>query len=399
MNIYFPRSLMRCCLAALALSCLASCTPELKVLVTNPAKLQLEGIQYLSFAAFEDELDQEIPLPGRIDSASLSVRGAHDPAVLQFTSNSTSSDLVRAITVSRLSASNQYRLLNSGGADVIFSGIIPDASAIGVISAKVRHFEQVFESSERRFFTLLATRGGGNLQEQLAFMAARQTSSSIASQTEKGYHLPVPYIEIVSAMEVTFEMIRKSTGEAIVPDQVYRSYYVRKWGGSSERSHLPEQLKAVIVTRFQEDEVERSAFAYQLEQIKTAITDPDEFLARGGRLTVDRSVPRTPLEVRSRLAREIADQFVQQISQTTEEKNLEVAAGDGTAVTFMKGNAFELAINRLETIDRSEADAYNLGLCYESVGEYRQALVYYQEALDKDPGNKSYQEAISRIGR
>ena len=93
----------------------------------------------------------------------------------------------------------------------------------------------------------------------------------------------------------------------------------------------------------------------------------------------------------------IVDDYLQKISKYSVEAVLEVAAGDSVAVNYMNGNAYEKAINRLEGLEeRSEADSYNLALSYESIGERSQATKYYQEALDKNPENAIYKEAIDR---
>ena len=72
----------------------------------------------------------------------------------------------------------------------------------------------------------------------------------------------------------------------------------------------------------------------------------------------------------------------------------------GDSLAAMRGmadNAYELAINRLENIQRSEEDTFNLALAYESIAENRQAAKYYREALNQSPGNKTYQNALKRV--
>ena len=44
-----------------------------------------------------------------------------------------------------------------------------------------------------------------------------------------------------------------------------------------------------------------------------------------------------------------------------------------------------------------DADNYNLGLAYESVGERNQALKYYQAASDMSPENEEYINSINRL--
>lgn len=361
--------------------------------------MQFDPIESIAIGTFSDIGNQPIALPGRMQAADLKVYKTHSPGVIEFVSNQITADLLRASVIAQLSASNQYQILKTGGADTEFSGVVPDAAKIGIINAKVKYFEQTLTSSEDYFFTLMATKGGGNFQEQLRLLAAKKTSSELANRSQKGFSVPVPYLEMIAALEVELELIKDSTGQPLIPTQIFRSYYVNKWGGSSDQSHLPEPLKRVIVTQFQKDESIMESLKNQASKLQIAYLEPDEFLAMGGNLKYDSAVPRNSLEIQTRLAQDIAVRFTKLISKHTEEAVLNVASGDKTAVIYINANAYELAINRLENVTRSEADSFNLALAYESIGEYRQAMIYYQEALDKNPGNKIYQDALKRVTR
>lgn len=378
---------------------LVSCAPTVTFYVTKPPKLPVDNIETISFGLFVDSVGEEIQLPASARSKSFKNKDTANPEVSSFTANKEAADLVRGQLASALSQSNQYRILNSEANESVLSGVLPDSSTTAVVSATIKYSEHIFSKSESTFYSLTATREGSSLQEQLALMAAAKAASTFGRSSKKGFNVDIPYTETIAAMEVAFDLINEANGDKIIPTQVFRSYYVRKWGGKPERSHVPSPLRSIIVNQYQQDENQEQSFTAGLVELQEAFLDPDEFLAKGGKLKKNDAVPKNSLDISNRLTAAIVDQFVKQISRYTVETTLNVASGDSRAVTYIKGNAYDLAINRLENIERSEEDSFNLGLAYESVGEYRQALVYYEEALDKDPENELYQESISRVSR
>ena len=86
------------------------------------------------------------------------------------------------------------------------------------------------------------------------------------------------------------------------------------------------------------------------------------------------------------------------ISKYNVETTVYVAPGDSIGINLINGNAYQKAINHLENLaEKSEADNYNLGLAYESVGERNQALKYYQAASDMSPENEEYINSVNRL--
>jgi len=373
---------------------LASCAPEVSFYVTRPAKLTVENVESIEFGSFKDILDSEIKAPHRFkrgSSARLS------PKVTAFKSNLSAAELVKSMLVAGLSKSGQYRLINSGAAAGDSGGTIPDAAEIGVIQAKVKYFERSFEDAEEVFYLLLATKSGLDFRDKALLIANREIVIAAAERSRKGFKVDTPYVEKVAAMEVTFELERKSTGNRIVESQTFRSYFIQKWGGLSDTSHLPPTVRSSIIGSSNEQSSLFDVLLNRAERIEQVLLDPEEFLAMGGKLQNNSSVPDNSLDIQMRLANHIVDQYLKMISQYTEKTVLDVASGDAIAVNFIRGNAYEKAINRLENMERKEEDSFNLALAYESIGEIAQAVKYYQEAIDKDPGNKTYKDAIRRV--
>lgn len=376
---------------------MSSCAPQVTFYVTKPPQLGVQDVENISMGEFKDSFSKPIKTPRAFNRSQLADSRALKPNISRFVSNKPAADLVRAMVVAGLSKSSQYKILKSEPSSTPYTGVLPDRSRTAILKADVKFFHYTIESAEDVFYTLLAEKGANTIQEQLQLLAAKETTLAIAKRAKKGFKVPTPYIETFGAMEVEFDLIRESDRKRIVPSQVLRSYFVQKWGGEEESSHLPSILKKVIVTQFSKKLSISEQITEQLADLKRGNFDPQEFLALGGRLKSDPTLPPNPLDVKISLSKHIVDTYLKQISQYTVETTLDVAGGDAIAVNYIRGNAFELAINRLENIERTEEDSFNLGLSYESIAEYRQAARYYQEALDKDPGNQTYLQSLERV--
>jgi tetratricopeptide (TPR) repeat protein len=220
---------------------------------------------------------------------------------------------------------------------------------------------------------------------------------------DKGFKVSTPYVEKIAAMEAEFEFIRKSDKSKIIPNQVFRSYYLKKHGGDSDgifslgTSHVKFETKEAIYNKFPNESFLEDITS-EIDSLELAFMDPDEFLAKGGNLKQADNLPDTLLEIKFKLAEDISKQFVPKISKYNVKTTVYVAPGDSIGINLINGNAYQKAINHLENLaEKSEADNYNLGLAYESVGERNQALKYYQAASDMNPENEEYINSVNRL--
>lgn len=378
---------------------IGACAPELTFIVSRPPLLPVNNVDNITIGEFKNVTGEKIALPDGLKSDRIKSQRAVQPKVVQFTANKKAAELIKSKVVAGLSTSGQYRLVNIGPTLADSGGSVPDPTRTAIVQAKVKYFEFSAEDAEKVFYLLLATKQGLNLRDQALLLATKQGIIASSKRNRKGFQVDSPYIEKVAALEVEFDMIRQSNGEKIVGTQRYRAYYTQKWGGDPDTSHLPQSLQEVIVDRYRVNDSLTDIITSGVADLQQALMDPDEYLARGGKLQIDPTVVRNSLEIQEELADGIVTRYLKQISQYTEEATLEIAAGDPIAVNYLKGNAYELAINRLENLERSHKDAFNLALAYESIAENTQSAKYYQEALDKNPGNKIYQEALKRVRR
>ncbi len=303
------------------------------------------------------------------------------------------SELVRAALVHDLSLHSPYQLINTTGDKTGYSGVLPNATEVGVISGKIKFSEMIFESSEKLSYFANIKNKGVSLEQSL--LAGAVVMGAEASG--RGFLIPTPYVEHLGAIEVEFFMHRKSSGENVLNPKTFRSYHAKKWGGDPRTSHFPAVIKAAISERFNQDQDFSVNLLTRIDRAGLSFTNPTEYFARGFNLRQDVGVPQTVLDMRIRLGKEVAEKFIRQISPYHETADLIVLDGNPVAVTLIRGNAYQEAIAFLQSQDdRSAEDEYNLGLAFEANGEIPSARKHYQLALKKDNENQEFKDALRR---
>lgn len=383
-------------MAGAVLILLSSCAPQVSFQVTRPAELPVDNVNYISFGTFDFQKGSRIDMPkkGSGTKAGLS------PSVTMMAANQDTSDLIRSILAASLSKEGQFQLLNTDNKKRAWNGVIPDASKTGTITARIRYFEKTFSEFEKQQFILLITKGGLGPEETVVLEGITKSVVNTSEKNGKGLKVPVGYIEKIAAMEIEYDLTRANNQQKIIPTQKFQAYYVKKWGGDENTSHLDPANRGWIVSNYDLDKSLIDQLRSQSEKLQLAYNDPQEFIALGGKLKQNLAVPSNSLDIQLFLAERITRQFTKKISTYTETATLEIANGDEEATTLLRGNAYGKAVNRLESLaERSEEDTYNLALAYESMGERIPALKYYQELQDQDPSNEVYSQAVKRLER
>ena len=378
----------------------ASCAPKVSFKIQRPPLQQVQNIKYIEIGNFEI-IPGKIELPGSeklANSESFSEsKITLQPAVTSFISTKGESnhisEFVRAALVHDLSLHSSYQLINTTGDKIGYSGVLPNATEVGVISGKIKFSEMIFESSEKLSYFVNIKNKGVRLEQTLLAGAIAMG----AEASGKGFLIPTPYIEHLGAIEVEFFMHRKSNGENIVIPKAYRSYLVKKWGGDPRTSHLPAAIKKAISESFNKDQDFSISLLTRVDRAGLSFANPTEYFARGFNLRQDDSVPQTLMDMRIRLAREAAKKFVRQISPYNETTDLKILDGNPVAVSLIRGNAYQEAIAFLQNQDdRSAEDEYNLGLAFEANGEIQMARKHYQLALNQDEEKQEIKDALIR---
>jgi tetratricopeptide (TPR) repeat protein len=380
-----------------------SCAPKVvKFYVTRPSEFKIENVKYIETGKF-------VSSSGKIETIQIEKEEPKEPdyepiepVINEFNANTDAHQIVRSVLFSILSRNDQYQILNTEEG-VFLTGAQPDSAKTGLINAKVKFFTISNLSQEKLSYILVAKKQNLPLMDQLMLEGIVIGVVAGLEANDKGFKVSTPYVEKIAAMEAEFEFIRKSDKSKIIPNQVFRSYYLKKHGGDSDgtfslgTSHVKFKTKQAIYNKFPNESFLEDITS-EIDSLELAFMDPDEFLAKGGNLKQADNLPDTLLEIKYKLAEDISKQFVPKISKYNVETTVYVAPGDSIGINLINGNAYQKAINHLENLaEKSEADNYNLGLAYESVGERNQALKYYQAASDMNPENEEYINSVNRL--
>jgi len=101
------------------------------------------------------------------------------------------------------------------------------------------------------------------------------------------------------------------------------------------------------------------------------------------------------------LAMSIASNFVRRVSITEKTVSLPIAKSDHpNTIILIEAGAYDLAIEQLQQTtaeDPDPNDLYNLGLCFEAIGDYGLAHTTYREAWQADSENLLFTNGLGRI--
>jgi len=410
-NIFFVSSSeMRKAFAEVKLSvfllfCLSAflftaCAPKVSFQIERPPLQIVENINYIEVGNFQTASGQ-IKFPSDATSESKRIFSGTEnilkPAISEFNSTNEqghlTADLLRAALLHELSLQSPYQLINTTGKEAGFSGSTSDQSEIAVLHGKVKYAEIIIESEEGlSYFTNVKNKGATLEQSLLAGVVSMGAESS-----GTGFVIATPYVEQIAALEVEFLLLRKNDGSEVVPSQSFRTYFVRKWGGSVVTSHLPLKIKDSIINNYQSDEDSSESLLSIIDRAGLSFTNPTEYFARGFNLRNNAKVPQTTLELKIRLGRQVARQYVKQISPYQERAELLVQDGNSVAVNLIRGNAYQEAVAFLLALnERTAEDEHNLGLAFEAAGEISQARKHYETALKMDSNNPVFKAALTR---
>ena len=103
------------------------------------------------------------------------------------------------------------------------------------------------------------------------------------------------------------------------------------------------------------------------------------------------------------MALSIASGFVRRVAVTEKVVSYPIAEGSLTnAKILIEAGAYDLAIDKLQQVTAENPDPndlYNLGLCFEAIGDYGLAQTTYREAWQSDPENLLFAKGLGRIER
>ena len=185
-----------------------------------------------------------------------------------------------------------------------------------------------------------------------------------------------PYKQLSGSLIVELKLVRLQPTEIVATDVVHRRF-AQRVGGS------PGGI---------------------VDQAEEGMSSLQDFLEDQGD---DQSVTRTsevlpPLSVMvGEMVASVGADFVRRVSVSQSTVEYPVAEdGDEQARLLILGGAYESALQRLQgqtANDPNSEDLYNLGLCFEALGDYGLALLNYRAAHQIDQTNLIYAKGIGRI--
>ena len=185
-----------------------------------------------------------------------------------------------------------------------------------------------------------------------------------------------PYKQLSGSLIVELKLVRLQPTEIVATDLVHRRF-AQRVGGSP----------VGIVDQARKD----------TSSLRDSLEGQNEDQPAVSTLE---GLPSLPVMVGEMVASVGAD-FVRRVSLIQSTVEYPVAEdGDEQARLLILGGAYESALQRLQGLtarDPNSENLYNLGLCFEALGDYGLALLNYHAAHQMDGKNLMYAQGIGRI--
>jgi tetratricopeptide (TPR) repeat protein len=185
-----------------------------------------------------------------------------------------------------------------------------------------------------------------------------------------------PFKQLSGSLVVELKLMRLQPTEIVATDLIHRRFAQRVGGSPSGIADQVEKGMNLIQDFLEDQKADQ----------------PDA--------SASEILPSLPVMVGEMVASVGAD-FVRRVSISQSTVEYPVAEdGDEQARLLILGGAYESALQRLQgwtANDPDPADLYNLGLCFEALGDYGLAILNYRAAHQRDETNLTYAQGIGRI--
>lgn len=351
----------------------AGCTRDIELSVIKPAEVDTRDIQTVAVGSFE-LVSLKYLMKEERDG-----KWEHREQILDDDQKKALSEQIRAQVIGKLSTvpyfdlvyTDEFAELEADAAlqDAIAAAGFTTTEADAVINGRVWVDVVRIDGAEPAKTDLAYRQGGG--------------------EGTFNYDLEVlvywPYKSINGTMGLELKMTRLNPSEVIAVTFDTRNYS-RKIGGQPEgleekTAKSIESLNTAMV-RFSNESSDKKT--------STGLEVSDLVLPGFHQLVAD-------------LSESIAARFVRRVSITQELAQYPIASGGNEAARILiEAGAFEKAIEVLtETLNEAEEqnpdDLYNLGLCFEAIGDYGLASVSYRDAIEISPDRLIFARGAGRI--
>jgi len=355
----------------LMLALASGCAPKIRIKVSRPAEVSTTGIKKVSIGHFEVvALNQvfKVERDGQWQVKKVPFLQKQKDAL---------SNQIRARVVNLLSTTPYFQLVYTDE----FSQLENDEALQKLIAAGGYKTSEIDAVINGRIWLDVTRINSSEIDKvDLEFsQGGRENSFNYKVQTLVYW----PYKSISGTLGLEMKMTRLNPNEivSVTFDSRKASY---KLGGkpASLQNQIASGIQSAGLTLANVRQIQKETFT--IEESDLVLPNFDQMVAD--------------------LSESIAAQFARRVAITQMEVSYPIATGGNqSARLLLENGAYEKAIEILNrTLGAGEKDAddiYNLGLCYEAIGEYGVALVTYNDAIAREPKNLMYAQGIGRIER
>ena len=346
---------------------LTSCA-KAKLTVRSPAEINTRDIRNIAVGKFE------------IGQISLKYKTERNgiwqthPVLLNVAQQKSISRSVRARVINLLTATSYFKVVFSDE----FEKLENDTALQQLVSVrgyKTQNVDAVI--SGKLWLEIERTDGVELSKEGLEYFRPPRSRRSLGLNLTVDQVVWWPYKSTRGTLGLEIKMTRLVPAEVVATTFETRTYSQRIGGRSTESfQQIAESLTSVLPTSktTETESIEKSADV--LPSFEQIIAD---------------------------LALSIASGFVRRVAVTDKTVSYPIADGKfPNSKILIEAGAYDLAIEQLQQATAENPDPndlYNLGLCFEAVGDYGLAQTSYREAWSAEPENLLFAQGMGRIER
>jgi tetratricopeptide (TPR) repeat protein len=346
---------------------LTSCT-KATLTVRSPAEINTRDIRNIAVGKFE------------IGQISLKYKTERNgiwqthPVLLNEAQQKSISRSVRARVINLLTATPYFKVVFSDE----FEKLENDTALQQLVSVRGYKTQNVDAVINGKLWLEIQRTDGVDLsKEGLEYFRPPRSRRSLGLNLTVDQVVWWPYKSTRGTLGLEIKMTRLVPTEVVATTFETRTYSQRIGGKSTESfQQIAESLTSVLPTSktTETESIEKSADV--LPSFEQIIAD---------------------------LALSIASGFVRRVAVTNKTVSYPIADGKfPNSKILIEAGAYDLAIEQLQQATAENPDPndlYNLGLCFEAVGDYGLAQISYREAWSAEPGNLLFAQGMGRIER
>ena len=346
----------------------SSCSEKTSLQIFQPAEIDTSDIQRIAIGVFEIGVVQE----------NFAVERAGD-----WTKNSVKltdeehqilSRNIRALLANQLTKVPFWEILPTSE----FSSLENDATLQQMIATQSYVTRDVDAVLSGKIWLTSERLDGVDLQKiSLKYFTPADSQQKIPAEKLTIQQLVWwPYKQLSGSLIVELKLVRLQPTEIVATDLVHRRFAQRVGGGPVGIVDQARKGKSSLQDSLEGQNEDQPAVS-----------------------TLE-GLPSLP-EMVGEMVASVGDDFVRRVSLIQSTVEYPVAEnGDEQARLLILGGAYESALQRLQGLtarDPNSENLYNLGLCFEALGDYGLALLNYRAAHQIDGTNLMYAQGIGRI--